>query len=103
MSKQYFFMKLVPPRATFPGDMTEAERALMMEHARYTREKFEEGKVLIYGPVMDPAGAYGMGVFEAENEAEVRAIMESDPSVTGGLNRFEIHPMRIGGAQGPKS
>ncbi|HEY2546068.1 MAG TPA: YciI family protein [Candidatus Acidoferrum sp.] len=103
MSKQHFFVKLIPPRPTFPMDMTADERALMMQHVQYTKEKFDAGKVLIYGPVMVAAGAFGMAVFEASDETEVRHVLENDPSVLGHLNTFEIYPMRIGAAQGPRA
>lgn len=102
MSKQHFFLKLIPPRSTFPADMTAEERALMMEHVKYTQEQFAAGKVLIFGPVMAATGAFGMAVFEAADEAEVRAIMEKDPTVKAGLNRFELSAMRIGAAQGSR-
>ena len=32
---------------------------------------------------------------EVDDEAEARQFGDNDPSVTGGLNRFEIHPMRL--------
>jgi uncharacterized protein YciI len=83
-------------------DMTADERGLMMQHVQYTKEKFDAGKVLIYGPVMVPAGAFGMAVFEASDEAEVRQVLENDPSVLARLNRFEIYPMRIGAVQGSR-
>jgi uncharacterized protein YciI len=100
MSKRHFFVRLIPPRATFPMDMTAEEKLLMQEHVRYTQEKFALGKVLIYGPVMAPAGAFGMAVFEAADEVEVRGLLENDPTVRAGLNKFEIHSMRVGAAQG---
>jgi uncharacterized protein YciI len=100
MGKQHFFVKLIPPRATFPMDMTPEERVLMQEHSRYTRERFDAGKILLYGPVMAQGGAFGMAVFEAVDEAEVRQVLENDPTVLAGLNKFEIHPMRVGAAQG---
>jgi uncharacterized protein YciI len=100
MSKQHFFVRLIPPRATFPMDITPEEKVLMREHVRYTKESFDAGKILIYGPVMAPGGAFGMAVFEVADEAEVRAVLENDPTVLAGLNRFEIHPMRVGAAQG---
>lgn len=71
----------------------------MMEHVTYTHEKFAAGKVLIFGPVMAREGAFGMAVFEVADEAELRGIMEGDPTVRAGLNTFELHPMRIGAAQ----
>jgi hypothetical protein len=100
MSKQHFFVRLIPPRATFPMDMTAEEKLLMQEHVRYTQEKFAAGKVLLYGPVMAPAGAFGMAVFAVADEAEVREVLENDPTVLGGLNTFEVYPMRVGAAQG---
>jgi uncharacterized protein len=100
MSKQHFFARLIPPRATFPMDMTAEERLLIEEHVRYTQEKFAAGKVLLYGPVMATAGAFGMAVFAVADEAEVREVLENDPTVRGGLNTFEVYPMRVGAAQG---
>jgi hypothetical protein len=41
-----------------------------------------------------------MAVFEVADEAEVRGVLENDPTVRGGLNMFEIYPMRVGAAQG---
>jgi len=72
----------------------------MQQHVVYTREKFAAGKVLIFGPVTAHTGAVGMAVFEAADEAEVRGVLENDPSVKAGLNKFEIHAMRVGAAQG---
>jgi len=74
MSKQHFFVRLIPPRPTFPMDMTPEEKSLMQKHVVYTHEKFAAGKFLIFGPVMAPTGAFGMAVFEAADEAEVRGI-----------------------------
>jgi uncharacterized protein YciI len=99
MRKQNYFVKLIPPRPTFPFDMTSEERALMMEHAKYTHEKFAAGKVLVFGPVMAREGAFGMAVFEVADETELRAIIENDPTVRAGLNKFEFHPMKLGAAQ----
>ena len=100
MSKQHFFVRLIAPRPTFPMDMTDNEKKLMQEHARYTHAGFQAGKVLIYGPVMARGGAFGMAVFEVKDETELRQFMENDPTVRAGLNRFEFHPMRVAAAQG---
>jgi uncharacterized protein YciI len=99
MSKQHFFVRLIPPRATFPGDMTAEERALMALHAAYTRGLFEAGQVLCYGPVMAGTGAFGAAVFEVETEAQARQILDGDPTVKSGLNTYELWPMHLGGAR----
>src|SRR5277367_3501191 len=100
MSKQHFYFKLIPPRVSFGADMTAEERGLMMEHVRYTREAFDAGKILIYGPVMASAGAFGFAVLEMEDAAEVQKFGDEDPSVKAGMNTFEFCPMKIGAARG---
>ena len=45
-------MKLIPPRTTFPGDITPAEAKLMQQHEEYWEALFETGSVLIIGPVL---------------------------------------------------
>ena len=100
MPKQHFFVRLIPPRPTFPGDMTAEERELMARHALYTRGFFETGQVLCYGPVMAQTGAFGAAVFEVENEAQARQILDGDPTVKCGLNRYELWPMHLAGARG---
>lgn len=99
MPDQQYFLKLIPPRATFPGDMNDRERTLMQEHAVYMRGYFEARKLLIYGPVMAPGGAFGMGVMTVSGEAEARRIMDDDPTVRAGLNRYEISPMTVAAAR----
>jgi hypothetical protein len=36
-----------------------------------------------------------MGILEVDDEGAARRFGENDPSVLAGLNRFEIHPMRV--------
>jgi len=99
MTKQHYFFKLIPPRPTFPHDITDEETRLMEEHSRYFEEQFAAGIILLYGRVMAPDGAFGLAVLEVESEAEARRFGEGDPSVRAGLNRFEIYPMRVPAAR----
>lgn len=99
MNKQHFFFKLIPPRATFPGDITPEETTLMGQHSVYCQQQFDAGKLLTYGPVMAPEGAFGMGILEVADEAEARHFGENDPSVLAGMNRFDIYPMRVAAAR----
>jgi uncharacterized protein len=99
MAKQHYFFKLIPPRPTFPRDITEDERKLMDQHAAYFQSQFEAGTVLLYGPVMARDGAFGVGILEVEDEAEARRFGEGDPSVRAGMNQWEIYPMRVAGAR----
>jgi len=100
MSKQHFYFKLIPPRPTFGTDMTAEEKALMQQHVAYTREAFDAGKVLIYGPVLASTGAFGVAILEMDDAAEVQKFGDEDPSIKAGMNRFEFFPMRVGAARG---
>jgi uncharacterized protein len=99
MTKQHYYFKLIAPRPSFPKDMTAEERALMEEHGAYCAREFEAGKLLLYGPVMAPGGAFGVGILEVVDADEARQFGENDPSVRAGMNRFEFYPMRVSNAR----
>lgn len=92
---QHFFLKLIAPRPTFAMDMAPEEKAMMGEHFAYWKAKLDAGDVVVFGPVMDPAGPYGAGVIAAKDEMAARAFADADPAVKSkcGL-RCEIYPMR---------
>lgn len=89
----HFVYKLIPPRPTFAADMTEAEQEVMGEHAGYWTDLFEQGVVVVFGVVMEQAGAWGLAVVEAEEEDDVRALASDDPAVKTQLCTFEIGMM----------
>lgn len=88
-----FVYKLIPPRPTFDTDMSEAEAAVMGQHIAYWQDLLERGRVIVFGPVSDPAGAWGLGVVDAETEDGARALGVDDPAVTSGLATFAVYPM----------
>lgn len=90
----HFFFKLIPPRPTFPMDMTEDEGAIMQEHFIYWEDLIAKGKVVAYGPVMDPKGTYGIAIVEIEEEVTAQNIAENDPAIQSNAGfSFEMHPM----------
>jgi uncharacterized protein len=90
---KHFLYKLIPPRPTFDQDMSESEGAIMDRHVAYWQELVEDGTAIVFGPVSDPAGAWGLAVVEAETDEKVRALGDADPAVVSGLARFEVCPM----------
>jgi uncharacterized protein len=100
MNQQHYFVRLIPPRPTFPFDMTEDEKRLMKEHVAYMQAHFQAGAVVIYGPVLAAEAPFGMGVIQAVDEVAAREILDGDPTVRMGLNRYELSPMRVGAARG---
>ncbi len=90
-----FVFRLVPPRPTFVLDLTDEERAVMERHAAHWQPLVEAGRMVVFGPVLDGTGSWGLGVVEAEDE-EVRALVASDPAVTTGTARIEIGQLLTG-------
>jgi hypothetical protein len=90
----YFFFKLIPPRASFPADITEGEAAIMQDHFVYWGSLMAERKVVVIGPVLDPKGTYGIAVLEVEDETIAGRIAQNDPAITSNAGfSFEIYPM----------
>lgn len=92
----HFVYKLIPPRPSFgPGDMTEVEAAIMADHAAYWSQQLANGSAVVFGPVTDPTGNWGLAVVEADTEADVHALRDDDPAITSGLATAEILAMPV--------
>src|SRR5918993_910386 len=91
----YFVYKLIPPRPTFDTDMSDDEAALMGEHAGYWQQQLDAGRVVVFGPVSDPSGVWGLAVVEAETEDDVRALGADAPGVRSGMATYEFLPMPV--------
>lgn len=92
-----YFCKLIPPRVTFMQDMNDDERRMMLEHGAYWRGWMDRGKVVVFGPVADPAAPFGVGIVEVDDEAEMRALTEADPAIRSGRGlRWEVAEMPRG-------
>lgn len=87
----FFFVRTQNPRPTFHLDMTPDERAIMNRHVAYWTERAAQGIAIVFGPVMDPKGVYGIGVYEVEDERAIRDLLDHDPARD--LLRCEMFPM----------
>jgi uncharacterized protein YciI len=92
MNKTYFVLYLLPLRSDFAQTMNDEERTIMKAHVGYWTDLMNEGKVLAFGPVMDPKEIYGLGIIAADSEREVKDFIANDPA--GKINRYEYFPMR---------
>jgi uncharacterized protein YciI len=92
MDKKYFVLHLLPSRPDFAQTMTEDERTIMMNHVAYWTQIMNQGKVLVFGPVLDPAEVYGLGIISVDNEQEVKEFIANDPA--GKINKYEYFPMK---------
>ena len=93
--KKYFVCKLIPPRAvTFMDDMSDKEGAALGQHVAHWTELSKTGRAVLFGPVGDPAGLWGLGVLSASDQAEAEKIAREDPAVKSGLGfKCEVLPM----------
>src|SRR5437588_6937605 len=87
---------LKAPRPNFALDMTDGEREIMARHAAYWRRFIESGQMVVFGPVLEGTGSWGLGVVEAEDEEELRAFAAGDPVVTTGTAQMEVGKMPAG-------
>lgn len=91
-----FVFRLQAPRPTFALDMTEEEREIMNRHAAYWKPYLDSGQMVIFGPVSDDTGSWGLGVVEADDEDELRTFAAGDPAVTTGTTSMELGKMLAG-------
>jgi hypothetical protein len=87
----YFFVRTQNPRPTFHLDMTPEEREIMRKHVGYWTEWAGAGVAIAFGPVADPNGVYGIGVYRVRDEAEMQGLLAKDPAL--GLLSYEVLPM----------
>jgi len=85
-----FVFRLLPSRPTFALDMTDDEREIMGRHAAYWQPRVDAGQMVVFGPVLDSTGSWGLAVIEADDEEELRAFAAADPAVTTGTGTIEI-------------
>jgi uncharacterized protein YciI len=91
-----FVFRLKAPRPTFALDMTDDEREIMGRHAAHWQPLVESGRMVVFGPVLDGTGSWGLGVVEADDEEELVAFAAADPVVTTGTAAIEVGRMLAG-------
>jgi uncharacterized protein len=91
-----FVLRLHPPRPGFALDATDVERAVMARHAAHWQPHIDTGRMVVFGPVLEEAGSYGLAVLEADGEAEVRQWLAEDPAVREGLVRVTVGTLDAG-------
>ena len=88
-----FVFRLLPPRPTFHLDMSESERDVMNRHVSYWQSHTDAGRVLIFGPVLDSTGAWGLGVIRVQDASQAQAMVDEDPAISSGTCTMELGSM----------
>jgi hypothetical protein len=57
----------------------------------------DQGRAVTFGLVLDPRGAFGIGVLELPDDADVNALTDGDPTIAANVGfRYEVSPMPMG-------
>ena len=85
-----FVLRLIAPRPDFAQTLTDAERAIMNQHAAHWRPYLDRGDMVVFGPVLTDEDSYGLAVVETDDEQALRDFAAQDPVVTSGTAVFEF-------------
>ena len=90
---KYYLCKYIPPRADFLATMSDDEKAWMAQHGAYLNQLLEQGLIAAHGPVMDPAGGYGVSLYRIDDDQDIALLTSQDPIVKNGVGHYVHHPM----------
>jgi uncharacterized protein YciI len=82
------------PREDFAATMTDHEKAVWGEHFQRLRRLLDEGVMILVGPTLGRVNT-GIAVFEADDEAAARRIMDDDPAIASGIATGELRPFSV--------
>jgi hypothetical protein len=71
--------------------MTPEERDAMTRHVAYWKQFADTGAAIVFGPVLDPDGVYGIGVYNVADMDQFRAMLANDPAKE--ILQYEFHAM----------
>ncbi|KRA75419.1 hypothetical protein ASD89_08210 [Caulobacter sp. Root656] len=90
---KYYLCKYIPPRADFLTTMSADEAGWIKQHGAYMNELLDQGVIVAHGPVLDPAGGYGVSLYQIGDEQDITAFTAQDPIIKNGVGHYEHHPM----------
>jgi uncharacterized protein YciI len=88
-----YLTKWVPPRGDFLATITEREKELFQQHGDWQTGLRETSQIVAHGPVVDPAGSYGVAIWEIQDDADIAALTAQDPIVRAGVGHYEHFAM----------
>lgn len=90
---KYYLCKYIPPRDDFLATMSDDEKRWMTQHGAFLDDLLESGVIVAHGPVMDPAGGYGVSIYRIDDDQDIASFTSRDPIVENGVGHYEHHPM----------
>jgi uncharacterized protein YciI len=91
---KYYLYRLIPPRPSFPEGINREEADAMKDHVAYWTDLANKKIAVVFGPVADPSGAWGVAIVEAEADQQIESIAAADPVIKRNIGfRSEVFPM----------
>ncbi|MFI8619040.1 YciI family protein [Acidovorax sp. NPDC077693] len=90
---KYYLCKFIPPRPDFLPTLSDQERDLMKRHGDYMNDLLAQGIIVAHGPVMDPAGGYGVSLYQIADDQDIKGFTSEDPVVKNGIGHYEHFAM----------
>ena len=90
-----YVLKLIP-RLHKEENWTAGDEGIVKRHFTRLKEMTDSGVVILAGRTLnEEENAFGIVVFEADDEEQARAFMEEDPTVKEGIMTAELFPYRV--------
>ena len=75
---------------------TPEENEIVSRHFAYFKDLTEKGVMILMGRTQNnDETTFGIAIFEAEDEAAARTIMENDPAVKNGVMTATLYPYKV--------
>lgn len=75
---------------------TPEEGGIVSRHFAYLSDLTEKGVMILMGRAQNnDESTFGIAIFEAENKAAARAIMENDPAVKNLVMTATLYPYKV--------
>jgi uncharacterized protein YciI len=90
-ANRWFWLLLFRPGPDRSHDEATAER-IQTAHLAHLFQLEAEGKLTMFGPVLDADDLLGIGVITVPSRAEAEALIADDPAVLAGRLVLEVRP-----------
>lgn len=75
---------------------TPEEDEIVARHFAYLKDLTEKGVMVLMGRTQNKdESTFGIAIFEVEDEAAARKIMENDPAVIHGVMTATLYPYKV--------
>lgn len=94
--KEFLYKVTLTKKYHDEKNWTDKDKQTVGEHFQQLKKAHAEGKVILAGRT-DEANdkTFGIVIFYANNEAEAKEFMLSDPAVKAGIMEATLHPYQV--------